>query len=140
MLALRTLILPVVLALCLPSAACDRGKEPSTAEKAVAAAARGLDRARNERTLNRLENLRTALMRYAIDHDGAIPQGSSLAAIRGDLSPAYLPMLEAQDDWGTTMTCSSDGRTYSIVSAGPDMVFGTGDDIVLSDGAIKGGS
>jgi hypothetical protein len=136
---LRALMLLAALALWLPSAACDRGKEPSTAEKAVAAAARGLDRARKERTLNRLENLRNALTRYGIDHDGAVPEGSSLAAIDGELSPRYLPMLEAQDAWGTTMTCSSDGRAYSIVSAGPDTVFGTADDIVLSDGSIKDG-
>ena len=133
-------ILPaLLLALCLSPAACDRGKEPSTAEEAAAAAARGLDRARKERTLNRLENLRTALTRYAIDHEGSLPEGSSLAAISGELSPLYLPILEADDAWGTTMTYSSDGRTYSIVSAGPDMASGTEDDITLRDGSVSGG-
>jgi hypothetical protein len=37
------------------------------------------------------------------------------------------------------MTYSSDGSSYSIVSAGPDGQAGTADDITLSDGAIDGG-
>lgn len=106
----------------------------------MAAAARGIDRAKKERTLGRLESLRAALTRYAIDHDGTLPEGSSLAAVSGELCPLYLPILEAEDAWGTTMTYSSDGRTYSVVSAGPDMSSGTGDDVTLRDGAITGGS
>ena len=129
----------VAAALCV-APACDRGREPTVAEEAAAAAARGVDRAKNERTLNRLEQLRTALTRYAIDHDGSVPEGSSLAAIAADLTPGYLPMLDAQDAWGNTLSYSSDGRSYTIVSAGPDAAAGTGDDITLRDGAVSGGS
>ena len=35
---------------------------------------------------------------------------------------------------------ASDGRTYSIVSSGPDGVSGTADDLSLRDGTISGGS
>ena len=124
-------------ALCI--SACDRGREPSTAEEAVAAAGRGLERATKARTLNRLEQLRVALTRYALDHDGSAPEGSSLAAISAELSPRYLPRLDAEDAWGATMTYSSNGHSYSIVSAGPDGATGTEDDLSLRDGAISGG-
>ena len=120
-------------------AACDRGREPTTAEEAAAAAGRGLDKASKERTLNRLEQLRVALTRYAIDHDGSAPEGSSLAAISAELSPRYLPRLDADDAWGATMTYSSNGHSYSVVSAGPDGATGTDDDLSLRDGVISGG-
>jgi len=119
-------------------AACGRGNEPSVAEEAAAAAVRGVDRARHERTLNRLEQFRTALARYAIDHEGSLPEGSSLAGITTQLSPRYLPLMEPQDAWGGVMSYSSDGRTYAIVSAGPDGRMGSGDDVTLRDGAIAG--
>lgn len=135
----KALALSFILLSGLSLAACDRGREPSTAEEAAAAAGRGLDKAARERTLNRLEQLRTALTQYAIDHDGSAPEGSSLAAISAELSPRYLPRLEADDAWGATMTYSSNGRSYSIVSAGPDGATGTEDDLSLRDGAIFGG-
>lgn len=117
---------------------CDRGREPTVAEEAAAAASRGLDRAHKERTLGRLEQIRMAMTNYAIDHDGGFPEGSSLGGISGELSPRYLPLLEAEDAWGNTMTYSSDGRTYSVVSAGADGQSGTADDVTLRDGAISG--
>jgi hypothetical protein len=134
-LALVAAILPLAALL----SAC-RSNEPSTAERAVAAAGAGLGKAMRERTVDRLEQLRTALTRYAIDHDGSVPQGSSLADISAELSPRYLPLLQAEDAWGATMTYASDGRSYSIVSAGPDGETGTPDDIALRDGAMSAGS
>ncbi len=113
-------------------------REPTVAEEAAAAAARGMDRAHKERTLNRLEQLRTALTQYAVDHDGVCPEGSSLASISAELSPRYLPLLQAEDAWGNTMTYACDGRTYSVVSAGADGESGTEDDVTLRDGAITG--
>lgn len=128
------MILPVFM---LTAAACDRGGEPSVAEEAVAAAARGIDRASSERTLNRLEQLRLALDRYNLDH-GGYPTGSSLGAIAGEIA-VYLKPLPESDAWGNVMSYRSDGRSYTIVSAGPDGSSGTGDDIVLSDGSITSG-
>jgi len=130
-------ILLLLTCLLLPS--CGGRDEPSAPEQAVEAAVEGLDRARNERTLGRLETLRTALERYSVDNGGTYPEGSSLAGISASLSPAYLPLLQAEDAWGNTMTYASDGRGYSIVSAGADGVIGNGDDIALRDGAITGG-
>ena len=117
-----------------------RGTERSTAEQAAATAVQGLDRARRERSLDRLEQLRTALTRYAIDHDGAVPEGSSLGSVSAELSPRYLPLVPAEDAWGNTMSYASDGRSYSIVSAGPDGETGTPDDLSLRDGAVHPGS
>jgi len=133
------LCLPFVL-LFLPLAGCSRAPGPSAGEQAAVAAGEGLDRARNERTLNQLEQFRTALARYAIDHDGLFPEGSSLSGISGELAPGYTPIVAAEDAWGHTMTYASDGRTYSVVSAGPDGTSGTGDDIALRDGSITAGA
>jgi hypothetical protein len=131
-------IVPIMMTAALTLAACDRGREPSVAEEAVAAAARGIDRASSERTLNRLEQLRLALDRYAADNSG-YPAGSSLAAIAGDLSP-YLKPLQETDAWGNVMSYSSDGRSYTVVSGGPDGRAGTEDDYVLNDGSISPGA
>jgi hypothetical protein len=122
------------------STGCNRGREPSTGDKVAAAAANRLDRARKERTLGKLEALRTVLTRYAIDHDGALPEGSSLAGVSAELAPRYMPLLESEDAWGNIMSYASDGKTYSVVSSGPDGVSGTADDITLRDGAVSGGS
>jgi len=136
----RAMALSLVTLTFLLQVGCDRGKEPSASESFAVAAATKLDRARRERTLGRLEALRTALTRYAIDHDGAAPEGSSLAGVSGELSPRYLPIVEAEDAWGNTMSYASDGRAYSVVSAGPDGVSGTPDDLTLRDGAVTGGT
>jgi hypothetical protein len=117
-----------------------RGEDRSVTEQAASTAVRGLERARRERSLERLEQLRTALTRYAIDHDGGVPEGSSLAGVSGELAPRYLPIVPAEDGWGQTMSYASDGRTYSIVSAGPDGETGTADDLTLRDGAVSAGS
>ena len=127
----------LLLALAVPSCG---GTERSTVEQAAATAVQGLDRARRERSLDHLEQLRTALTRYAIDHDGAVPEGSSLGSVSAELSPRYLPLVPAEDGWGNTMSYSSDGRSYSIVSAGPDGETGTPDDLSLRDGAVNPGS
>lgn len=134
---MHRLVAIAMLAGLLAASACDRGGEPSVAEEAVAAAARGIDRASSERTLNRLEQLRLALDRYNLDH-GGYPTGGSLGAIAGDLS-VYLGTLQDTDAWGNMMSYRSDGRSYTIVSSGQDGSVGTGDDIVLSDGSITGG-
>ena len=134
---MRGLSAILIMSLLLAAPACDRGGEPSVAEEAVAAAARGIDRASSERTLNRLEQRRLALDRYAVDHSG-YPTGSSLGAIAGELSP-YLKPLQETDAWGNVMSYMSDGRSYTIVSPGPDGSAGTGDDFTLSDGAISTG-
>ena len=118
---------------------CGRGSEPTVAEEAAAAAARGVDRAREERTLNRFEQLRLALDRYAMDH-GGYPEGHSLVSIGSQLTPLYLPRLDTEDAWGNTMSYSSDGRSYTITSAGDDGIVGSADDITMQDGAVSAGS
>jgi hypothetical protein len=108
------------------------------AEQAAAAAGRGINRATRERVLGELESLRVALSRYAIDHDGETPTGSSIADLAAALVPQYLPRLDAADPWGQSFSYSSDGKSYSVTSSGADLRAGTGDDITLADGAISG--
>lgn len=117
---------------------CGRGDDPSVAEEAAGAAVRGVDRARQERTLGRLESLRAALERYRIDH-GAYPSGASLDGIGADLVPLYMPRMETLDAWGNPLSYAASGDSYTIVSAGDDGRSGTPDDLVLRDGAISGG-
>lgn len=128
-----------ILVLSLPLAlACGGGEEKGekgVVEQAADAAVRGIDRARQERTLGTLEGLRLALERQQID-TGSYPAGSSLSGISGQLA-LLLPRVETRDAWGNTMTYSSDGTTYRIVSAGEDGAFGTEDDITLHDGAFS---
>ncbi len=126
----------LLLAALLP--ACGRGDDPSVAEEAAAAAARGVDQAKQERTLGRLEALRGALERYRIDH-GSYPAGGSLDAIGPALSPLYLPRLESLDAWGNPMSYAATDDSYTVISAGDDGRAGTPDDLVMRDGAISGG-
>jgi len=135
----RAAVLALAALLGVPSSGCDRGKEAPASDQVAAALASKIDRAHMERTLGKLESLRTALTRYAIDHEGALPEGSSLAGISAELSPRYMPIVEAEDAWGNTMSYASDGRAYSVVSSGPDGVSGSSDDVTLRDGAVVGG-
>lgn len=120
------------------AAGCSSG-ERSAGERVAEAAVERLDRARVERTLQRLETIRTSLERYAIDHDGRYPPGGSASALRDALVPLYTPMLQGEDAWGRPFDYTSGGRGYAVVSAGEDGTPGTADDIALRDGAITGG-
>ena len=127
--------LTVLVALPLALACGGDDDKKGVVEEAADAAVRGIDRARQERTLSMMETLRLALERYQMD-SGSYPAGSSLSGISGKLS-MLLPRVETRDSYGNTMSYSSDGSTYRIVSAGEDGAFGTGDDITLQDGAFN---
>lgn len=130
----------VILALMtLSSIGCGRGEEPSTVEKAAAAAVRGVHQGQLDSTWGRLDRWRLVLERYSIDH-GEFPAGDSLAGIDDMLVPTYTPRTETRDAWGHTMTYISDGNSYTIVSVGADGAAGTSDDITLEDGTVTGGS
>ena len=116
-------------------AGCGVTEEPTVGEKAAAAAVRGVDRAKTERTLGHLEGLRFALTRYQIDH-GRFPAGASLDALASALTPGYMPRVEPRDAWGNAYTYSSDGQSYTVSSVGEDGAAGTSDDVLLSDGVI----
>lgn len=125
-------ILPAALLLAMACGGPDQ--EKGVVEQAADAAVRGIDRARQERTLATLEELRLALERHQIDA-GSYPAGSSLSGIAGRLS-MLLPRVETRDAWGGTLSYSSDGSTYRIVSPGEDGAAGTEDDITLRDGVF----
>lgn len=115
--------------------ACGPTEKPTVGEKAAAAAVRGVDRAKVERTLGHLEGYRFALTRYEVDQ-GGFPQGSSMDDLASALVPGYMPRLDRQDAWGSPYAYSSDGVGYTIASAGEDGSAGTADDVVLRDGVI----
>jgi hypothetical protein len=121
--------------LLLIACGCGMGQEPSVGEKAAAAAVRGVDRAKTERTLGHLEAIRFAMTRYQIDQ-GGYPEGGSFDALAGALTPRYMPRVEPRDAWGHSYSYSSDGSTYTVSSPGEDGAAGTEDDVTLSDGVV----
>jgi hypothetical protein len=136
---MRRALRPILLAILPLTLACGGAPEEGESTKGVVeeaadAAVRGIDRAHQERTLGILEGLRLALERQQID-TGSYPVGSSLDGISRELA-LLLPRVETRDAWRNTMTYSSDGSTYTIISAGEDGAFGTEDDITLHDGAF----
>lgn len=56
-----------------------------------------------------------------------------------DLAALSLPAETRTDYWGTDwrLEASADGSTYTLISAGPDMSFGTGDDIRFPEGLTE---
>jgi hypothetical protein len=53
----------------------------------------------------------------------------------GDIVKAGLlsPHLQARDAWGTPYQISCEKKAPTVRSAGPDLTFGTADDIVADD-------
>lgn len=47
----------------------------------------------------------------------------------------YIEQNKLKDPWGKKFKYESDGQKYKIVSGGPDMQFGTGDDITHPEDA-----
>lgn len=86
-----------------------------------------------------MQRLESDLQKYYI-HMHRFPttdQGlSSLVSNPGDSKKWRGPYTDdgkLQDPWGVDFGYESDGRTYQIISAGPDNSLGTEDDIFLKD-------
>ncbi len=83
-------------------------------------------------TRSSIANLSTAVDMYEVD-TGRYP-GSLTSLISSDSSPNWNgPYLKGgavpTDAWGTAFQFQAQDSTYKIVSAGPDLSFGGGDDI-----------
>ncbi len=64
---------------------------------------------------------------------GALPEGDGVQV----LLDAGIRAVPRTDPFGTEMTYHNDGTHWTLSSAGPDMAWGTPDDIVIEDGRLK---
>ncbi len=64
---------------------------------------------------------------------GQLPEGDGVQVLvdRG------IKVVPATDAFGTELRYHNDGTHWTLSSAGPDMAWGTPDDIVIEDGQLK---
>ena len=112
-----------------------RGEEQ--AEESVAERlARGLTEGKRGRTLQDMRAITTALQSYMVDHD-IYPVCSSIEELSKFLTPHYITRVPRLDAWGGEFIYRSDGRSYQLLSLGPDRQEGTPDDLLLKDIHLK---
>lgn len=64
---------------------------------------------------------------------GQLPQGDGVQV----LVEHGIKVVPATDAFGTELRYHNDGTHWTLSSAGPDMAWGTPDDIVIEDGQLK---
>ena len=64
---------------------------------------------------------------------GELPQGDGIQV----LVEAGIRVVPRTDPFGTEMNYHNDGAHWTLSSAGPDLKWGTPDDIVIEDGQLK---
>jgi hypothetical protein len=64
---------------------------------------------------------------------GALPEGDGVQV----LLDAGIRTVPRTDPFGSEMGYHNDGAHWTLSSAGPDMAWGTPDDIVVEDGRLK---
>ena len=85
--------------------------------------------ARYEGTRTQINTIQSAVKLYARNHDGTYPMDLSVLLPGKDDFNCFGDGKTLRDMWGTEFAYTSDGKTFSIRSAGPDMKLGTRDDI-----------
>jgi hypothetical protein len=78
-------------------------------------------------TLQRLEQLNRSVSVWMIQYgSGFNPTQVTLERLQQDLNMSEQDML---DGWGTALRFEPEAQFYRVISAGPDKVFGTGDEL-----------
>ena len=86
----------------------------------------------SDRTTSDLRSIETAVEAFAVDHK-VYPVAMNLSALAPQVQPTYIRFIPESDVWGTPFRYeSSDGKSYTISSAGADKTFGTADDISVT--------
>ncbi|HZS07271.1 MAG TPA: type II secretion system protein GspG [Blastocatellia bacterium] len=88
------------------------------------------------RTIIMMRQLASALELYRIDHNGYVVAENGVALL-DELSPKYVTPAFRFDLWGTPFNYRGTAADYQLASAGPDRQAGTGDDLVMENGALK---
>jgi hypothetical protein len=91
----------------------------------------GMDKAGIQRVQGDFRAIHQALTNYAAS-EGAYPEENLGRA----LGP-YIARVPSKDPWGTSYRYTFEGdEDYTLESAGPDLTWGTADDIVSESGNI----
>jgi general secretion pathway protein G len=85
--------------------------------------------ARCECTRTQINAIQNAVELYARNHNGTYLMDLSVFLPGKDDLNCFGDGKTPRDMWGTEFAYTSDGKTFSIRSAGPDMKLGTRDDI-----------
>jgi len=64
---------------------------------------------------------------------GGLPQGDGVQV----LVEQGIKVVPATDAWGNEIRYHNDGTHWTLSSAGPDLEWGSRDDIVIEDGQLK---
>jgi hypothetical protein len=85
---------------------------------------------RRRSTIDGFEKLAAGIAKYR-EMNGNIPTVPDITQLTDTLHPLYMNELIRQDGWGAAIDYQVMGTTFRLISAGPDGVRGTSDDIVF---------
>src|SRR5262245_48498000 len=88
---------------------------------------------RRRSTIDGLKKLAAGIAKYR-EMNGAIPIAPDITRLTDTLHPLYMSDLIREDGWGAPIVYQVMGTTFRLVSAGPDGLRGTADDIVFDPG------
>ena len=92
-----------------------------------------INEGRRRSTINDLQKLAAGIAKYR-EMNGNLPMVPDITRLTDILHPLYISELIREDGWGTNIEYQVMGTTFRLVSAGPDGVRGTSDDIVFDPG------
>ncbi len=108
-----------------------------TGEEYAGHVVRAVDQGKITATRSDMETIGRALEAATFDR-GGYPAGSTIQDAMAGIVPAQLRLAVTADAWGRPFEYRSDGRTYTLTSAGTDGATGTDDDLALTDGRFTG--
>lgn len=85
---------------------------------------------RRRTTIDGLQKIAAGITKYR-EMNGSIPVAPDITRLTDILHPLYISELIREDGWGAPIEYQVMGTTFRLVSAGPDGVRGTADDIVF---------
>jgi hypothetical protein len=92
-----------------------------------------INEGRKRTTMESLQKLASAVAKYR-EMNGSIPTAPDIVKLTDVLHPVYISELVREDGWGGPIDYQVMGSTFRLVSAGPDGLRGTPDDIVFDPG------
>lgn len=93
-------------------------------------------REKARRTANLLEKVAASLHNYQ-RVQGRYVIAENFDHLLDEILPRYLNPIVRFDLWGTPINYRGTAEHYQLSSAGPDLQFGTADDLIIEDGKLK---
>jgi hypothetical protein len=88
---------------------------------------------RRRSTIDGFQKLAAGIAKYR-EMNGNLPMAPDITRLTDILHPLYMSDLIREDGWGMPIEYQVMGTTFRLVSAGPDGIRGTADDIVFDPG------